>query len=264
MAAELQDVVGQRPAHFGLARSRWWLAGVRQAVPWLAPCCLATVWQTLDRAHLSYKRGRRYVHSPDPLYREKLATIAYVRARAARELGRVVVLYEDELTYHRRPGVGCAYVPTGSDAPRAEQGLGADTTRRVAACLDVQTGQLHAEQRARWSVPVLTRFLQRVDASYPDVERLYVVLDNWPVHFHPDLRQTLAQTTKIRLVRLPTYAPWTNPVERVWRKLAQEVLLLHAWTACWAELQATVQAWLDQWQQPAPELLHYVGLLCPS
>jgi transposase len=33
--------------------------------------------------------------------------------------------------------------------------------------------------------------------------------------------------SKIVLVPLPTYAPWTNPVEKVWRKLCQEVLHLH-------------------------------------
>ena len=259
----MQQVVGQRPEHFGLPRSRWWLAGLRQSIPWLADCCLATVWQTLHRCGLRYKRGRRYVHSPDPLYQTKLATIGYVRARAQAEPQRVVVLYEDELTYHRRPSLGYAYVPSGSDAPRAAQGLGSDTLRRVAGCLDVHSGQFYSQQRAHWTVDALTHFLQGVDACYPDAERLYVVLDNWLVHFHPTLRATLAATTKIRLLPLPTYAPWTNPVERVWRKLAQEVLHLHRYTNDWPGLHGAVQDWLDRANQPSDALLRYVGLLCP-
>lgn len=260
----MHQVVGQRPEHFGLARSRWWLDGIRQVVDWLHACCLATVWRTLRRCHLSYKRGRRAVHSPDPLYAAKLATIGYLCGRAATEPGRIVFLYEDEMAYHRRPSIGYAFVPTGSDAPHAQQGWGPDTVRRVAGCLDVRTGQFHSQQRTHWTVAALTHFFQQVDAAYPAAERLYLALDNWPVHFLPSLRAPLTATTKIRLVRLPTYAPWTNPVERVWRQLAQEVLHLHRHTDDWPGLCARVQAWLDAAQRPSEALLRYTGLLCPS
>lgn len=266
MAALLQHVVGQRPEHLGLDRSRWWLIGIRQAVVWLRGRCLTTVWRTLRRCHLSYKRGRRAVHSPDPLYAAKLATIHYLRGRAATEGGRIVFLYEDEMGYHRRPSVSYAYAPTGTDAPRAEQGWGSDTVRRVAGCLNARTGQFHSQQTSHWTVPALLRFFQQVDAAYPDATRLYLALDNWPVHFLPTLRDSLAATTKIRLVRLPTYAPWTNPVERVWRKLAAEVLHLHrhALPDDWRGLVRRVQTWLDAAQQPSEALLRYTGLLCPS
>jgi hypothetical protein len=245
------------------------LDGIRQAVDWLHGRwlhgrCLATVWQTLRRCHLSYKRGRRYVHSPDPLYAAKLATIGYVRGRVETEPGRVVLLYEDEMTYHRRPSLGYAYVPTGSDAPRANQGWGSETVRRIAACLDVTTGYLHSQQRAHWTVAALTCFFQQVAAAYPAATRLYVALDNWPVHFHPELRAALAATTRMRLLRLPTYAPWTNPVERVWRQLALDVVQLHRYTDDWPELCARVQAWLDAAQHPSVALLRSTGLLCPS
>ncbi len=266
MQALLQHVVGQRPEHLGLGRSRWWLDGIRQAVVWLRDRCLATVWRTLRRCRLSYKRGRRAVHSPDPLYAAKLATIGYLRERAAREPGRVVFLYEDEMSYHRRPSVGYAYAPTGTDAPHATQAAGFDTVRRVAGCLDVRTGQFHSQQKSHWTVPALLRFFQAVDAAYPTAQRLYLALDNWRVHFLPTLREPLAATTRIRLLRLPTYAPWTNPVERVWRKLAAEVLHLHrhAVPDDWHGLVRRVQAWLDAAQQPSEALLRYTGLLCPS
>ncbi len=104
----------------------------------------------------------------------------------------MVVLYEDELTYHRRPRVGSASVPSGSAASRAAQGLGSDTLRRIAGCLAVHTGQCYSQQRAHWTVDALTPCLQGVAAHYPAAERLCVVLDTWPVHFHPALRAPLA------------------------------------------------------------------------
>ena len=103
---------------------------------------------------------------------------------------------------------------------------------------------------------------EAVLAVYPTAQRIYVIQDNWPVHFHPELRAALVQTP-IRLVRLPTYAPWTNPVEKVWRKLYAAVLHLHRFADAWDELTQTVQAWLDQWAEPTSHLLRYVGLLCP-
>lgn len=134
----------------------------------------------------------------------------------------------------------------------------------LSGCLDVRTGQFHSQQRTHWTVAALAHFFQQVDAAYPAAERLYLALDNWPVHFLPSLRAPLTATTKIRLVRLPTYAPWTNPVERVWRQLAQEVLHLHRHTDDWPGLCARVQAWLDAAQRPSEALLRYTGLLCPS
>lgn len=255
--------MGQRPAHFGLARSGWWLDGIRQAVNWLHDCCLATVYQTLRRAQVVYKRGRRHVHSPDPAYAAKLATVGYVRTRAAQDPEHVVTLYLDELTYYRRPTVAGGYGLAGHDAPWAEQGWGRNTLRRIAACLDPQSGRLIAWQRRHFDRHTLLRFYQALPAVYPAAQRIYVIQDNWPVHFHPEVLAALADTP-LRLVRLPTYAPWTNPVEKVWRKLYAEVLHLHRFADAWDELTQTVQAWLDQWAEPTPTLLRYVGLLCPS
>lgn len=251
-----------------MARSGWWLDGIRQAVAWLRWHCLATVYQTLRRSQLVYKRGRRHVHSPDPAYAAKLATVAYVRARAAQEPQRIVALYEDELTYYRRATVGGGYTHAGADGPVAEQGWGGNTRRRIAACLDPQTGRLVSWQRSHFDLRTLLRFYREaVVPTYPAGARIYVIQDNWPVHFHDDLLAGLVDTP-IRLVRLPTYAPWTNPVEKVWRKLYAEVLHLHRFVDAWDALTQTVQAWLDQWADPSPtlsaELLRYIGLLCPN
>ena len=178
-----------------------------------------------------------------------------------------MALYEDELTYYRRPTVAQGYARAGQDGPRAEQGWARNRLRRVAACLDPRTGRLVAWQRERFDWRTLRRFYQEaVLPAYPDARRIYLIQDNWPVHFHPDLLAALADTP-IRPLRLPTDAPWTNPVEKVWRKLYADVLHLHRFVDAWDALTLTVQAWLNQWSDPGPglaaDLLRYVGLLCP-
>jgi transposase len=199
------------------------------------------------------------VHSPDPAYLRKRAQVRWAWQQVQQDPVRFVLLYQDELTYYRCPTVYCDYATAGSDAPRAVQGTDYNTSRRIAGCLDAYTGRLICWQRSAFDYQTFLRYLHAVEARYPRAERMYIVLDNWPVHFQPDVLAAL-QSSKITLVFLPTYAPWLNPIEKVWRKLKQEILHLHRYHCRWKELQERVEAWLIQYDRPAPDLLHYVGL----
>ncbi len=53
------------------------------------------------------------------------------------------------------------------------------------------------------------------------------------------------------------YAPWTNPIEKGWRKLKGEAPHQHAFAADWPGLKATAEAWLAT--DPAT-LKRYTGL----
>jgi hypothetical protein len=256
----LAETVQRAPQLCGLHRSRWWLAGLRQAVPWLQTYSLPGVWQLLRRFGIRYKRGRRYVHSPDLAYADKVTHLAEIRAAVEGSAGRAVLVYEDELTYYRRPTVAQGYGQVGQDDVRAQQGQRSNLHRRVAGCLNALTGQLFVWQRKQFDRRTLIRFFQALAASYPDAEVIYVALDNWPVHFHPDVLAALP-ACRIVLVPLPTYAPWTNPIEKVWRKLYHEVLHLHTFVDHWPELQVAVEDFLAAFAQPSPQLLRYVGLL---
>jgi hypothetical protein len=205
-----------------------------------------------------YKRGRLYLHSPDPAYDAKLAavTAAQVLARAYPET--VVLLYQDEFTYYRRPSVSRAFAPQRTDAPRAVAGLSTNKQRRLAACLDAITGRVVWWQRYRFNRRTLLRFYQAVVAAYPAAEVIYLAQDNWPVHFHEDVLAALPPP--LRLLPLPTYAPWTNPVEDVWRALNADVLHHHDFGDDWDALQQAVHTWLAQWCDDSPHLLQLVGL----
>lgn len=249
------------PRLYGLARTRWCLAGLRQVVSWLAPLSLAGVQQLLRRLRIHYKRGRRYLHSPDPDYDVKLALLAQALALTWAEPERFAFLYEDELTYYRRPSVGYDYRPAGSDEPHAKQGLHSNTYMRIAGSLDMRSGCFFSWQRKAFDRPTLIRYFRALAARYSACAIIFVALDNWPVHFHADVLEALVDT-HIVLVPLPTYAPWTNPTEKVWRKLYQEVLHLHEFADDWPALRVAVTRFLDDLLADSTELLHYVGLAC--
>lgn len=256
---QLTETLHQSPEAFGLQRSRWWLDGIRQAVPWLSHLSQPAIHKLLKRLDIHYKRGRRSVHSPDPDYALKEARIHSAWQHVVADPVRFVLLYQDELTYYRCPTVSCDYAQEGSKEPEAEQGVGYNSARRIAGCLDAFSGRLITWQRSAFPHTTFLRYLLAVQDRYAEAERIFIVLDNWPVHYQADVLAGLKES-KITLVFLPTYAPWLNPIEKVWRKLKQEVLHLHRYHAQWKQLQQRVEDWLLQYDRPAPDLLHYVGL----
>jgi hypothetical protein len=255
--------VHRPPRSFDLGRSRWWLDGLRQAVTWLRSLASSGVWRRLRRLGLQDKRGRRSVPSPDSAYDRKLTRIHAACALARWRPERYVVLYEDELTDHLRPTVAQDYASVGADAPRAQQGWAKKRAWRIAGSLNPLTGQHHAQQAARFDRRTLLAYRQGLEAAYHAVRRLFGIVDNWPVPFHADLLAGLADS-RLRLLLLPTYAPWTNPREKVWRKLYAELLHHHEGAFRWADFRQDLQARLDHLNEDRHGVLRYVGLCPPS
>jgi len=109
---------------------------------------------------------------------------------------------------------------------------------------------------------MLIRCYQEVEQAYPIAQRIYLIQDNWSVHFHPRLLTAFNDNpaSKLRLMRLPTYAPWLNPVEKLWRRLYHDVLHLHRWVHEWEQAQAAATAWLDIWTSQPDLLLTLLGI----
>jgi hypothetical protein len=239
--------------------------------------------QLLTRLHISYKQGRDYVYSPDADYRAKLDLIEQARLRAYYAPEQYALLYLDEFSFFRQPTVARAYEARGHHQPLARRSYTVNTKSRLLAALDALSGQVYYCQRSHINLPTLTGFWHTLCEAYPEARTIYVVLDNWPVHFHPATLATL-QTQQhiwpryqpdnwptapraprddlpIQLLALPTYASWLNPIEKLWRWLRQDILHLHRLSHDWQALKQAVNAFLDQFRSPSPALLRYVGLL---
>jgi len=104
------------------------------------------------------------------------------------------------------------------------------------------------------------QFYSRLARAYPEVSLIYVIQDNWNIHTHPDVLTALAGYPRIKPVWLPTYAPWLNPIEKLWRWLRQDVLKMHRWVEDWPQVKQRVHDFLDQFAHGSAALLRYVGL----
>jgi transposase len=285
-------VIRRDPHPFGIGRARWRLCDLLAQCNGLQLTTPSGLSRLLKRLEISYQRGRDHIHSPDPHYEPKLAWVTAVVEQARASAGRVVALYQDKITYYRQPAVAQAYEERGKRQPHAERSPGKDTVTRTTATLNVLDGQVEYWQGSRVSIPRLVAFYEQVHRAYPEAETLYLIQDNWTVHFHPDVLVALVEQESpwprylppnwprepsakaqrkwgkwplpIQLVPLPTYASWTNPIEKLWRWLRQEVLHMHRLAADLNALRGEVRQFLERFADGSPELLHYVGLLVPN
>lgn len=250
----------QSPRLWGVPQSRWTLRQLSGHCPWLHGLSESGVWRRLRQWHLSFGRTRHHITSPDAAYRPKVAWLARVQASAAR--GEVSLLYGDEHTFYRQPLAAAVWHTTGGPGqaqPRCVRYPTSDTKRRTIAALNAHTGQVHWHGCARSRVKELCHFLQQLRRAYGQ-QRVVLVWDNWPVHLHPTVL-ACASAQGIELVWLPTYAPWLNPIEKLWKWLKADVLTAHRHSATWSQLRQEVEEFLNRFQDPAPDLLRYCGLL---
>lgn len=250
----------QSPEAFGIARTRWTLALLQKHCPSLANLTsLSGVFYRLRRWQLVYKRARLHLHSPDPDYQCKVDALAALVQQARQSPQEMRLLFADEAAAYRQPVVAPLWQERGGLQEKATLSHAANTRYRFAGSLDAHTGQVVWCGASKVGVKILCRWLERVRSFYGATLRLVVAWDNWPVHRHEKV-VAKAASLEIELFFLPTYAPWTNPIEKLWRKLKQEVLSLHRKAEAWDQLKASIGTFLDALIVPNPELVRYVGL----
>ena len=181
--------------------------------------------------------------------------------KQAREYpGRTVLLYQDEGTYYRQPSQAWLWAAMGRQQPRMKYSWRSNTRMRVVGYLNGVTGAVHSEDMSSVTVKRLAKNLTQLSSWYPEAETIYLVWDNWPNHTHPQTLAVLQQQPKVKILWLPTYAPWLNPIEKLWKWIRARVTHAHPWSDDFLEFKAQIQAEMSSLAQGSPELLNYVGL----
>jgi transposase len=233
----------------------WTLARIRASVAWLADYSLSGVWRVLQRLDLGLRSAQVRLYSPDPDYSKKKKRLERALREAARRPEQVVALFLDEFGYYRWPTGSRNWGP--STAGRA----GNNQQWRTIGALNALTGQVDYLDNYIVGRRQVIKFYGQLAQRYPWAQTVYLIQDNWNIHRHPDVQQALADWPQLQPLGLPTYSPWLNPIEKLWRWLRQDVLRLHRWVSDWPAVRQKVRDFLDQFQHGADQLLQYVGLL---
>lgn len=237
------------------APGKWTLATIQASCAWLQDYTLSGVWRVLQTLGLKLHSAQVQLFSPDPEYTIKKKRLERALREAAHDPARVVALFLDEFGYYRWPD------PDRDWITRLATRAGNNQQWRTVGALNALTGQVNYLDSYIVGRQQLIKFYTQLVTAYPKRERIYVIQDNWNIHTHPDVLAALAELPQLRPIWLPTYAPWLNPIEKLWRWLRQDVLKLHRWVSDWERTKQIVRDFLDQFRRHSDDLLRYVGLL---
>jgi transposase len=238
------------------------LKAVRASFPWLTEMSLSGVWRVLHRCDLRLRSARVQHHSPDPDYVTKHAHLLRCLHGVAQEPERMALVFLDEMSYHRWPEPSATWMPKAPALTvETERGEASQQQWRIIGALNALTGRVDYREKYIVGREQVIAFYRQLNQAYGRVERLYVVQDNWSIHRHPDVVAALTTLPRLEVVWLPTYAPWLNPIEKLWRWLRQDQLYLHRHASDWATLRQRINAFLDQFAMGSHALLRYIGLL---
>jgi transposase len=228
-AVVIQWVTLRYPTDFGFVRSRWTCAtvvvllredhGVRVS--------RETVRRWLQQADLVWRRPRPVVGPKDPQRAEKLRKIrAVLRHLPADE----TAVFQDEVDVNTNPKLGAMWMVKGQQAEVVTPGT--NVKRYLAGSLHWRSGELIlSEPGKQRNADLFLAHLDELRRRFRRYKLIHVVCDNARFHDPERCRKVREYLQRwgqrIRLHFLPTCAPETNPIERVWWHLHEEITRNH-------------------------------------
>lgn len=124
------------------------------------------------------------------------------------------------------------------------------------AALEIATGKVITDIRARHTSADFVAFLNKINRNVPKDLDVHVILDNLSAHKSPTVHRWLLRHKRFHLHFTPTYGSWMNLVERWFSALTTKKLQRSAHRSV-KELAADITAWADAWNEnPTPFVWH--------
>jgi transposase len=174
--------------------------------------------------------------------------------------GPVVALFQDEASFYRQPSQACLWYRMGRRQPHMPWSHRSNTLVRAAGCLDAMTGQTQVLQAKKIDVPHLIESYRKLLEAYPDALMIYLIQDNWPVHFHVKVREFLGEHPRLQILRLPTYAPRLNAVEKLWKWARQTLCHAHPFCDDFNQFKVQLKARFDEAAASPAVMARYCGI----
>lgn len=135
--------------------------------------------------------------------------------------------------------------------PYKRYGLGA---------VNYHTGETVVIFRPRKRRREVAELLQALVDKHPD-ETVFVAWDNSSTHEDDEVEAVVrAAAGRLILLYLPTYSPWLNPIEMLWRQFRREVTHCELFESVKALLHAA-QNFFERYNQMPQRTLSIIGAL---
>ena len=261
--AQWLDLLAQSPADLELLNTgdqNWTQAMLRQylAAYHQVQVTQATISKALRRVGIRWRRAKRRVYSPDPLYvvkRQRIANLqelalsgrlssqAAAHPRSDEPPKPATLVFLDSTDLHWCPDIGSTYGPIGQQVKVDTPGL-ENPWYALFGSLHFPSGEglytVHHRKRAAELLEHL-QLLIDIDPNH----FWFVVLDNASAHTTPAIEAFATEhQPRLELVYLPTYSPHLNHIERLWRLMRSKVTRNRFYESLTAVAEAVVH-WLD-------------------
>lgn len=124
--------------------------------------------------------------------------------------------------------------------------------------VNYQTGECVVLFRRRKRRQEIAEFLQYLLDKHPN-DIVYVAWDNVTTHQDQEVEAVVRATDgRLVLLYLPTYSPWLNPIEMLWRHFRREVTHCELFGSVKALLEAA-QAFFDRYNMMPSKVLSIIG-----
>ena len=246
--AELQKLVKQEPRESGYPFSGWTCADLLRE---LVKKGFEAVSRETIRVHLHalgyrVRRPVLSIASPDPEYKQKAKKLKKYQKQAKN--GEILLYYQDEIDLNLLPGILCCWTLKG--AQRKVPTPGVNQKRYGFDAVNYVSGQtVHRIEERKNSTgfcAFIDQFMQTVtQAPEYQGQKIVLVVDNFIIHRSRMTQEFLEKyADQLLLFMLPTYSPWLNLIERLWKHLRRKVTHNHLFATI-AELVKAVCSFLE-------------------
>ena len=260
---EWLDLLAQSPADLAQldTAAQNWTQGLLQqylAIYHQIEVTQTTISKTIRRVGIRWRRAKRRVHSPDPLYvvkrqrvdqleqlalSGKLTSAAAAHPRSDEPPKPALLAFLDSTDLHWNPDIGSTYNLIGQQVKVDTPGL-ENPWYALFGSLVFPSGEglytIHQRKRAAELLEHL-QLLIELDQNH----FWFIVLDNASAHTTPAVQAFAEQhQDRLELVYLPTYSPHLNLIERLWRLMRSQVTRNHFFESLNHVAEAAVN-WLN-------------------
>ena len=260
--SELKKLVEQEPRTAGYSFSTWTCADL---VRELVKKGFEAVSSETIRVHL-HTLGYRVLRpvlsiaSPDPDYQRKVKKLEKYKKQAKN--GEILLYFQDEIDLNLLPGILRCWTPQGTQ--RKVMTPGVNVKRYGFGAVNYLTGKtLHhiADHKNSASFcAFIEQFMQTVTQS-PEYhgQKIVMVVDNFIIHHSHKTAQVLEQySDQLILFALPTYSPWLNAIELLWKHLRRKVTHNHLFEGI-SQLVQAVCSFLKSLNRTPQRTLQIIG-----
>ena len=243
------NIACQKPRDFGYAAETWTYAKLTTHINRnaekagfirLSTIHKSTVHTILDDAEIKPFRIRYYCENRDPDFDDKMHNVLLVYKQLSMQFdedGNFIPWEDDKetvhvLSYDEKPGIQAIATTSEDLLPDGKHStINRDYEYRrlgtlsLLAGIDLQTGEAIPLLSETHNSKDYIEFLKKLDAKYPQGDKIRLVLDNLKVHSSVAVHEYLATIPgRFEFVFTPKHASWLNLVEGFFSKMTKQML----------------------------------------